>query len=148
MLRKNYDESIKVNHKPNWPCIPDHPYGILIKTNLLLNLIKHQWPDIDKISLSVKDPFQSKYQLLINGRKKKVGSKKLKNLKQLVDYSQTVDDDYENSKDYNPKDYKQRKKSVNSIWWYDSRYRISWKFKSYCYWILFKSKKAQYFTCT
>ena len=49
MLRKNYDESIKVNHKPNWPCIPDHPYGILIicasgsgKTNLLLNLIKHQ----------------------------------------------------------------------------------------------------------
>ena len=30
MLMKNYDESVKVNHKPNLPCIPDHPYMILI----------------------------------------------------------------------------------------------------------------------
>ena len=34
------------------------------KTNLLLNLIKQQ-PDIDKIYIYVKEPFESKYQLLI-----------------------------------------------------------------------------------
>ena len=74
---KNYDQSVKINHNPNWPYIPDHPYRILIiggsgsgKTNVLLNLIKHQRPDIDKIYLYVKDPFESKYQLLINGREK------------------------------------------------------------------------------
>ena len=40
---KNYDESVKINHNPNWPYIPDHPYGILIigssgsgKTNVFI----------------------------------------------------------------------------------------------------------------
>ena len=42
---------------------------------MLLNLIKHQQPDIEKIYLYTKDSFESKYQLLINGRKK-VGIKK------------------------------------------------------------------------
>ena len=50
------------------------------KANVLLNVIKHQRPDIDKIYLYFKDPFESKYQLLINGREK-VGIKKLKNPK-------------------------------------------------------------------
>ena len=64
--------------------IPDHSYRILIidgsgsgKNNVLLNLIKHQRPDIDKIYLCVKDPFESKNQLLINAREK-VGIKTLK----------------------------------------------------------------------
>ena len=48
------------------------------KTSVLLNLLKHQRPDIDKIDLYVKDPFESKYQLLTNIREK-VGIKKLKN---------------------------------------------------------------------
>ena len=72
---KNYDESVKINHNQNWPYIHDHSYRILIiggsglgKTNVLLILIKHQQPDIDKIYLYVKDPFESKYQLLINVR--------------------------------------------------------------------------------
>ena len=39
------------------------------KTNALLNLINHQ-PDIDKIYLYVKDPFEAKYQYLINKREK------------------------------------------------------------------------------
>ena len=72
---KNYDESVKINHNQNWPYIRDHSYRILIiggsglgKTNVLLILIKHQQPDIDKIYLYVKDPFESKYQLLINVR--------------------------------------------------------------------------------
>ena len=32
------------------------------KTNVLLNLMKHQQPDFDGIYLYVKDPFESKYQ--------------------------------------------------------------------------------------
>ena len=27
---KNYDESVGINHNPNWPYISDHPYRILI----------------------------------------------------------------------------------------------------------------------
>ena len=65
---------------------------------MLLNLIKHQRPDIDKIYLYIKDSFELKYQLLINGREK-VGIKKLKNPKEFVDYSQTNDDVYENLED-------------------------------------------------
>ena len=73
----NSDQSVKINHNPNWPYIPDHPYRILTigdsgsgKTNVLLNVIKHQRPDIDKICLYVKDLLESKYRLLINGREK------------------------------------------------------------------------------
>ena len=43
---KNYDQSFEMNHNPNWPYIPDHPYRILIingsgseQTNVLLNII-------------------------------------------------------------------------------------------------------------
>ena len=36
------------------------------KTNVLINLIKHQRPDIDKKFFIVKDPFESKKQTLIN----------------------------------------------------------------------------------
>ena len=67
-MKKSYDESVEINHNPNWPYICDYPYRILItggwgssKTNALLNLIKHQRPDIDVIYLFAKDPFASKY---------------------------------------------------------------------------------------
>ena len=57
-LMKNYNESVEINHNSNWLYVPDYPDKILIiggwgsdKTNTLLNLIKHQWPDIDKIYL-------------------------------------------------------------------------------------------------
>ena len=70
----NFDDYVienKAKHDKNWPYIPDHPYRILIiggsgsgKTNLLLNLIENQ-PDIDKIYLYAKDPYESKYQYLI-----------------------------------------------------------------------------------
>ena len=58
---------------------------------MLLNLIKHQRPDIDKICLNVKDPLESKYQLLING-KEKLGIKALKYTKVFTDYSQLIND--------------------------------------------------------
>ena len=67
---------------------------------MLLNLIRYQRPDIDKMYLYVKDSFESKYQLFINGREK-VGIKKLKNSKTVIDYSQAIGDVYENLEDYN-----------------------------------------------
>ena len=88
----NNDQSFEINHNPNWPYIPGHPYRNVIiggsgsrKTSALLNLIKNQWPNFDKIYLFVKDPFESKFQLLIN-RREKVGIEKLKNLKAFIDY--------------------------------------------------------------
>ena len=69
MLLKNINE-----HDLNLPQIPDHPYRILItggsafgKTNWLFNLIKEE-TDIDKIYLLAKDPFEAKYQFIINKR--------------------------------------------------------------------------------
>ena len=80
---ENYDQSLEINQYLNWPYIPDHPYSILIigglrsgKTNALLNLIKHEQPDIDKIYLQIKDPFKPKYQLLIINEREKVRIKK------------------------------------------------------------------------
>ena len=67
-MLKNYDQLVEVNHNPNWPYIFGHPYRTWIigcsgsgKANVLLNLIKHHRPDIYKIFLYVKDPFESKY---------------------------------------------------------------------------------------
>ena len=82
---ENYNKSVEINHNPNWPYIPNHPYRKLVivgsgsgKTNVLLNLIKRQHLDIGKIYLYVKDPFGSKYYLFIN-RREKVGIKQIKN---------------------------------------------------------------------
>ena len=107
-MMKYYDKSVELNHNPNWPYILDNFYIILIngdsgsgKSNALQNLIKNQRSDIDKICLYVKNPFQSKYQLLINGREK-VRIETLKNTKAFIDYSQTVDDVHENLEGYNP----------------------------------------------
>ena len=93
MMMKKYNQSVEINQNPNWPYIPDHSYRILIvggsgsgKTNVLLNLIKNQRPDTDKIYLFFKDPFESKYQLLTNGREN-IGIKKFKS---IIDYSQTI----------------------------------------------------------
>ena len=73
MMVKNYVVSIKINQNPNWLYVLDDSYRILVirgsgssKTNVLLNLIKIQWPDIDKSYLYVKDLFESKHELLIN----------------------------------------------------------------------------------
>ena len=72
----DYANEYIIEHNSKWPYIPDHPYRILIiggsgsrKTNALLNLINNQ-PDIDKIYLYAKDPYEAKYQYLINKREK------------------------------------------------------------------------------
>ena len=76
-IMKKYNESVKINQNPIWLYIPDHPFGILIfagaglgKTNVLLNLMKNQQPDYDKIYLEAKDPFESKYNCILTEGKK------------------------------------------------------------------------------
>ena len=103
----NYTNENKTEHNKNWPYIPDHPYRILKtgdsgpgKTNSLLNLIENQ-PDIDKIYLYAKDPYESKYQYLINKREG-VGINHFKDPNAFIEYSNDINDVYKNIDDYNP----------------------------------------------
>ena len=102
----NTNENI-IEHNSKWPYIPDHPYRIFIigssgsgKTNALLNLINNQ-PDIDKIYLYAKDPYENKYQYLINKREK-VGLNHSNDPKAFMEYSNDMQDVYKNIEDYNP----------------------------------------------
>ena len=72
----DYTSENKKEHSLKWLYIPNHPHRILIiggsgsgKTNTLLNLINNQ-PDIDKVYLYAKDPYETKYQYLIYKREK------------------------------------------------------------------------------
>ena len=103
----DYSNENIIEHNSKWPYIPDHPYRILIiggsgsgKTNALLNFINNQ-PDIDKIYLYAKDPYEQKYQYLINKREK-VGLNHLNDPKAFMEYSNDMQDVYKNIEDYNP----------------------------------------------
>ena len=100
------DENNK-EHNEKWPCIPDHPYRILIirgsgsgKTNELLNLIKKQG-DIDKNYFYVKDLIEPKYEFL-TGKCTNAGIKHLNDLKAFIEFSDTMDHIYHYIDDYNP----------------------------------------------
>ena len=69
--------------------------------NALLNLINNQ-PDIDKIYLHAKDPYEAKYQYLINTREK-VGLDHFDDPKAFIEYSNDMQDVYKNIDDYNPR---------------------------------------------
>ena len=66
---------------------------------MLLNLIENQ-PDIDKIYLYAKDPYEAKYQYLINKREG-VGID-LNYPKAFIEYSNDKHDVYKNISYYNP----------------------------------------------
>ena len=70
-----------------------------MKKNALLNLINNQ-PDIDKVYLYAKDPYNVKYQYLINKREK-VGLNDYDDPKAFIEYSDDMEDDYKNIKEYN-----------------------------------------------
>ena len=70
------------------------------KTKVLLNLIENQ-PDIDKIYLYARDPYQAKYQYLINKRKS-VGINHFNDPKAFIEYSNDMRDFYKNINYYNP----------------------------------------------
>ena len=103
----DYSNENNRKHNLNWPYIPDHPYRILIicgsgsrKTNVLLNLITNQ-PDTDKIYLDAKDPYEAKYQFLIN-KTESAGLKHFNDPKAFIEYSNDMQDVYKNINDYNP----------------------------------------------
>ena len=105
----NFDKYVNENktvHNKNWRYIPDHPYRILIigssgsgKTNALLNLIENQL-DIDKIHLYAKDPYEGKYQYLINKRES-VGINHFNDHKAFIEYSNDMCNVYKNINHYN-----------------------------------------------
>ena len=64
-------------------------------------MINHQ-PDIDKIYFYAKDPYEAKYQLLINKRES-TGLKYLNDSKAFIEYSNDMDGIYQNFEEYNPK---------------------------------------------
>ena len=70
------------------------------ETNALFNLINNQ-PDIDKIYLYAKDPYEAKYQYLINKREK-VRLNDFDDHKAFIEYSNDMQDVYKNIEDYNP----------------------------------------------
>ena len=106
----NFDDYANENETEqnlNWLYIPDHPYRILItggseygKTNALLNLINKQ-PDIDEMYLYAKDPYEDKYQFLINKRES-IGLKHCNDPKAFIEYSDDMQDVYKNINEYNP----------------------------------------------
>ena len=107
----NFDEYTnenKTEHNLKWPYIPDHPYRILTvggpesgKTNALLNLINNQ-PDTDKIYLYAKDPYEAKYQYLIN-KGEKEGLDHYDDPKAFMEYSNDMQHVHKNNEDYNPR---------------------------------------------
>ena len=64
-----------------------------------MNLIENQ-PDIDKIYLYAKDPYESKYQYLINKREG-VGINHFNDPKAFIEYSNDMHDVYKNIDEYN-----------------------------------------------
>ena len=86
-------------HNEKWPCIPDHPYRILIlgscgsgKTNALLNLIKQQ-DDIHKMFLYAKDLSEPNHECLIKKRED-VETNHLNDPNAFIECSNTKDDVY------------------------------------------------------
>ena len=102
----DYATENKTQHNLKWPYILHHPYRILIiggsgsgKTIALLNLINNQ-PDIDKIYLYAKDPYETKYQFLIN-KTESTGLKHFDDPKAFIEYSNNMQDVYKNINEYN-----------------------------------------------
>ena len=100
----NFDDYVnenKTEYNEKWLHTPDKPYRILIigglrsgKTNVLLNLIDNQ-PDIDKIYLYAKDPYEAKYQYLIKINEK-VGIGHHNDPRAYIEYLNDMRDVYKN----------------------------------------------------
>ena len=102
----DYTNENKTERNSKQPYIPDHPQRILIiggsgsrKTNALLILINNQ-PDIDKICLYAKDPYETKYQFL-SKKRESIGLKHFNDPKAFTEYSNDIQDVYKNIEKYN-----------------------------------------------
>ena len=94
-------------HNEKRPCIPDHPYRIMViggsgsgKTKVLINLINEQ-NDLNKIYLYTRDLSEPKYEYLIKKRED-AGIKHLNNPNGFIECSSTMNELYGNIDDYNP----------------------------------------------
>ena len=67
--------------------------------NTVLSLINKQ-PDIDEIYLYAKDPYDAKYQFLINKRES-AGLKHFNDTQAFIEHSDDMQDVYENIQEYN-----------------------------------------------
>ena len=129
--------------------MPDHPYRIIRiggsgsgKSNALFNSINEQ-NDIDKVYLYARDLSDPKYEYLIKKRED-VGIKHVNNSNAFIECSNTMDDVYENSHDYNPS----RKRKI-LIFLDDMIADImkNKKFQALIKELFIKSLKTKYFTC-
>ena len=100
----NVDDVLKEETKEhsNWSQIPD-PYIILRirgsasgKKNLL-----SQQPNVGKVYLYAKDPYEAKYQFLIHN-KQSTGLKHFNDFKAFIEYCNNMDDIYKNFEEYSP----------------------------------------------
>ena len=100
----NLDDVLKEETKEhsNWSQIPD-PYIILRirgsasgKKNLL-----SQQPNIGKVYLYAKDPYEGKYQFLIHN-KQSTWLKHFNDFKAFIEYCNNMDDIYKNIEEYSP----------------------------------------------
>ena len=100
----NLDDVLKEETKEhsNWSQIPD-PYIILRirgsasgKKKLL-----SQQPNIGKVYLYAKDPYEAKYQFLIHN-KQSTGLKHFNDFKAFIEYCNNMDDIYKNIEEYSP----------------------------------------------
>ena len=99
----NLDEITTTNDNKSWP------YRMLIigssrsgEINALLSLIQQDNNAIDNIYLYAKDLEEPKYQFLIKKREN-AGIKNLNDPNAFIEYSNTMDDVYNNIDDYNAK---------------------------------------------
>ena len=103
----DYTNENKTEHNLKWLYTLDHPNRILTvdgsgsgKTNALLNLISNP-PDIDKIYLYAKDPYEAIYRYLINIQEN-AGLNHYDDPKALMEYSNDMQKASKNIKEYNP----------------------------------------------
>ena len=104
----NFEDVTKENikeHNSNWSQIRDHPNRILIigcsgsgKRNSLFNLLSHQ-PDIDQIYIYANDPYEAKYEFLIN-KQESAGLKHFNDSKAFIEYSNYMDVIYKKIEEY------------------------------------------------
>ena len=99
----NLDDITTKNDNKDWPYrnLVIRPSGSR-KTNYLLNKIQTDNNIIDKIYLYVKDLEEPKYQLLIKKREQ-AGIKNLQDKNTFTQYSNSMDDIYDDINDYNEK---------------------------------------------
>ena len=99
----NLDDIKTKNDNKGWPnrTLIISPSGSG-KTNYLLNKIQTDNNVIDKIYLYAKDLEEPKYQLLIKKREQ-AGIKNLKDNNIFIEYSNSMDDIYDDINDYNKK---------------------------------------------